>query len=138
MTGRKQLYFTLFHVSSQDIRGLTVAALMTSKQLPLLEQFQPLIYFFILTAWFFFFSPQQFPSPMGGIESGESPVVILSGVVKIHLVEQFISIHILLTRPFIYLSGTIKINWFVQQSAVTVSYDFYWTGCWKQAWSVKQ
>lgn len=50
MTGRKQLYFTLFHVSSQDIRGLTVAALMTSKQLPLLEQFQPLIYFFILTA----------------------------------------------------------------------------------------
>lgn len=47
---------------------------------------------------------------MGGIESGESPVVILSGVVKIHLAEQFISIHILLTRPFIYLSGTIKIN----------------------------
>lgn len=47
-----------------------------------------------------------------GTESGESCVVNLSGVVKIHLAGHFISIYILCTPAFIYLSGTIKINRF--------------------------
>lgn len=95
-------------------------------QLPLLELFHSLIYLFILTVWFFFFLASPIP-PAGGIESGESWVVVLSGVVKIHLARQFISIHILRTHPFIYLSGTIKINWFGLQSARLLFYHgFLW------------
>lgn len=110
-------------------------------QLPLLELFHALIYLFILTIGFFFIhffcSLLALPiSPARGIESGESWVVVLSGVVKIHLARQFISTHIRRTHPFIYLSGTIKINWFGLQTArlfcITVSFDFRWTGCWKR------
>lgn len=78
-------------------------------QLPLLELFHRLIYRFILTIGYLLPCLTNFLLLLG-IESGESRLVILSGVVKIHLAVQFISIYIPHTQPFIYLCGTIKIN----------------------------
>lgn len=98
---------------------------MTFNQLPLLELLRRLIYLFILIIGFFSHLT-NFPL-LQGIESGESRAVILSGVVKIHLALQFISLHTLCSHPFIYLCGTIKINWFGLQSAgLPFFHGFLW------------
>lgn len=117
---RERLYFTLFHLSRKDIRSLMAAAL-TQWRLTSFHYYNcyTLIYIFILTvgffsSFFFFFGASPISLSCRGIESGESWVMILSGVVKIHLALQFNSI---LTQPFIYIYGTIKINWFGLQSA---------------------
>lgn len=77
--------FHTFHLSCKDIMGLMLAALrrLLFNLLPLLEVFRSLIYLFILII--VFFSPCLLANfSLRWIESGESWLVVLSGVV-IHL-----------------------------------------------------
>lgn len=77
--------FHTFHLSCKDIMGSMLAALrrLLFNLLPLLEVFRPLIYLFILII--VFFSPCLLANfSLRWIESGESWLVVLSGVV-IHL-----------------------------------------------------
>lgn len=77
--------FHTFHLSRKDIMALMSASLrrLPFNLLPLLEVFRPLIYLFILTSVFFLpCLPANFS--LRWIESGESWLVVLSGVV-IHL-----------------------------------------------------
>lgn len=132
--------FHTFHLSCKDIMGLMLAALrrLLFNLLPLLEVFRPLIYLFILII--VFFCPCLLANfSLRWIESGESWLVVLSGVV-IHLaraIHQYphsvlTGLHLSLRSHKNQLISPAKRSIFFLFFFMTVSYDFIVLVGWKR------